>query len=316
MTRYAVALGSNLGDRLGTLRSALVDIGRLGEIAAVSGLYETTPIGGPDQGAFLNAMVVVESELSPDALLHGLRAIEDSHGRMRLERWGPRTLDLDIITSDGAVVDAPRIQVPHIRAHERRFVLEPLTEIWPDAPVGDGVTAELAVRKVLDQEVELLLRDWIDPERSVGIYWVIAQLILFALVGVALFSDGSLPALDLDWMRVLGLLTMAVGAYLVLSSARSLGKALTALPEPALGAAMVEVGPYRLVRHPMYGGVVLLFLGISLVLRSWTGALLSVGLLGFFFLKSNYEERGLRVAYPLYSDYRRRVKKRFFPFLV
>jgi protein-S-isoprenylcysteine O-methyltransferase Ste14 len=117
-------------------------------------------------------------------------------------------------------------------------------------------------------------------------------------------------------VRILGVFTMAVGAYLVLSSARSLGKALTALPEPALGAEMVEAGPYRLVRHPMYGGVVLLFLGVSLTLRSWTGALLSAGLLGFFFLKSSYEERGLRAAYPLYSGYRRRVEKRFFPFLV
>jgi 2-amino-4-hydroxy-6-hydroxymethyldihydropteridine diphosphokinase len=316
MIRYAVALGSNLGDRAGTLRSALVDIGRLGEIAAVSGLYETMPIGGPEQDPFLNAVVVIDSEVGPEALLAGLGAVEDSHGRVRAERWGPRTLDLDIIASDGPLIDTPNLQVPHPRAHERRFVLEPLAEIWPDAPVGNGVTAEMALRSVLDQQVELLLRAWDDPERSAGIYWVIGQLVWFALVVVALFVDGSVPTLDLDWVRVFGVLTLAVGAYLVLASARSLGQALTALPEPALGAEMVEVGPYRLVRHPMYGGVVLLFVGVSLALRSWTAAVLSVGLLGFFWMKSSYEERQLRIAYPQYSSYRRRVKKRFLPFLV
>jgi 2-amino-4-hydroxy-6-hydroxymethyldihydropteridine diphosphokinase len=316
MTRYAVALGSNLGDRVRTLQSALVDISRLGEIAAVSGLYETMPIGGPEQDPFLNAVVVIDSELSPEALLAGLGAVEDSHGRVRAERWGPRTLDLDIVSSDGPVIDYPHLQVPHARALERRFVLEPLAAIWPDAPVGNGVTAATGLGAVLDQEVELLLRDWNDSERSVGIYWVIAQLVLFAFVAMALFADGSLPTRDLDWVRILGVLTLAVGAYLVLASARSLGQALTALPEPALGAEMVEVGPYRLVRHPMYGGVVLLFLGVSFALRSGTAAVLSAGLLGFFFLKSSYEERGLRVAYPLYSGYRRRVKKRFLPFLV
>jgi len=316
MTRYAVAFGSNLGDRLGHLRSALADVARLGELAAVSGLYETTPIGGPEQGPFLNAVVVIDSGLDPEALLDGLGGIEDSHGRVRSETWGPRTLDLDIVTSDGPVVNTPDLQVPHLRARERRFVLEPLAEVWPHGSVGDGETATAALTQVLDQEVELLLRHWDDPNQSSGKYWVAAQIVLFAAIAVALVADGSLPGLDPDWIRIPGFVILIAGAYLIAVSARSLGSALTPLPEPAPGASMVETGPYRLARHPMYGGVVLMFLGASLALRSGIAALLSVVLLGFFFLKSGYEENRLRIAYPPYTGYRHRVRRRFIPFLV
>jgi 2-amino-4-hydroxy-6-hydroxymethyldihydropteridine diphosphokinase len=316
MTRYAVALGSNLGDRLGQLRSALMDISRIGEIAAISGLYETAPIGGPEQGPFLNAVVVIDSELGAEALLDGLGEIEDSHGRVRAEEWGPRTIDLDIVSSDGPALRTPDLQVPHLRARERRFVLEPLAEIWPHASVGDGETAAAALTKVLDQEVEHLLRGWQDPDRSSGAYWVMAQMILFTVIAVTLLGTGSLPSLDLDWLRVFGLVILIAGAVLIVVSARSLGKALTPLPEPAPGASMVEAGPYLLARHPIYGGAVLLFLGASLALRSAIAAALSTGLLGFFFLKSSYEERRLRIAYPMYSGYRRRVRKRFIPFVV
>src|SRR3990172_5611071 len=141
MTRYAVALGSNLGDRLGCLRSALAGIARLGRITAISGLYEAAPIGGPEQDPFLNAVVLVVTELDAETLLDGLAGIEDSQGRVRSEKWGPRTLDLDIVSSDGAVLNTPRLQVPHVRARERRFVLEPLAEVWPDVGVGHGETA-------------------------------------------------------------------------------------------------------------------------------------------------------------------------------
>ncbi|HLF43111.1 MAG TPA: 2-amino-4-hydroxy-6-hydroxymethyldihydropteridine diphosphokinase [Acidimicrobiia bacterium] len=317
MTRYAVALGSNLGDRLRCLRSALMDIRRFGEITAISGLYETAPIGGPEQDPFLNAVVLVVSELDAETLLDSLAGIEDSQGRVRSEKWGPRTVDLDIVSSDGPVLNTPRLLVPHVRAHERRFVLEPLAEVWPDAAVGNGETAAGALTKVLDQDVELLLGDWANADLpSPGIYWVMAQIALFTVIALALVGEGSLPSLDLDWLRGAGVLILVLGAYLILASAKSLGRALTPLPEPAPGASMVVTGPYRWARHPIYGGVVLLFLGASLALGSWIAAMLSVGLLGFFWLKSSYEERRLRIAYPSYTSYRRRVRRRFIPFLV
>ncbi len=90
---------------------------------------------------------------------------------------------------------------------------------------------------------------------------------------------------------------------------------MTALPEPKQEGVFVESGPYRLVRHPIYGGVFLWLLGTSLFLDSVVGTVLSLGLLGFFYLKSQYEERRLRIAYPEYSSYRRRVNRRLIPFL-
>jgi protein-S-isoprenylcysteine O-methyltransferase Ste14 len=271
-------------------------------------------------------VVVLESELDAAALLNDLGGIEDSHGRVRAEEWGPRSLDLDIVSSDGPVLDTPGLQVPHVRAGERRFVLEPLAEIWPEASVGSGVTAAAALRGVLDQDVELLLRHWGDPERSVGKFWVMAQLLLFVGWAVALVADGSLPGTSADplnivgggpdgW-RIVGAVILVVGGVGLIIAARSLGRALTAMPEPVRGATLVESGPYRYVRHPIYGAVFLILLGAALLFASTAGNLMSIGFLWFFFLKSSYEERRLRIAYPLYSGYRRRVTKRFIPFLV
>ncbi|HLF60174.1 MAG TPA: 2-amino-4-hydroxy-6-hydroxymethyldihydropteridine diphosphokinase [Acidimicrobiia bacterium] len=315
MTRYAVALGSNQGDRLAHLRAAVDEIGHLGRITGISGLYETAPIGGPDQDPYLNAVAVVVFGLGAEALLDGLARIEESRGRLRSEKWGPRTLDLDIVSSDEPVLDTPRLQVPHARVRERRFVLEPLAEIWPDAPVGGDETAAGALKQVLDQDVALLLRPWEDPSRpNPGIYWVVAQMVWFVAIAVALIVDGSLS--DPGLSSLVGFLLLVTGVGLVLVAAVALGKARTALPEPAPGASMVEAGPYRLARHPLYGGLILFFLGASLALGSATAAVLSFGLVGFFWLKSSYEERRLRIAYPQYSSYRRQVRRRFLPFLV
>ena len=96
--RAAVALGSNLGDRISTLRMAVEQMSRLGRVDAVSSLYETAPVGGPEQDPYLNAAVVVDTDLSPGELLAALQTIENEAGRVRRERWGPRTLDLDIVT--------------------------------------------------------------------------------------------------------------------------------------------------------------------------------------------------------------------------
>lgn len=134
--RAVIALGSNLGDRVANLRFA---IGRLGgSVVASSQVYETDPVGGPEnQGAYLNMAVVVETSLDPYALLRQLNRIEAEAGRERLVHWGPRTLDLDVIFYNDVVLSDPHLTIPHPRYAERRFVLAPLSEIDPArCPIG------------------------------------------------------------------------------------------------------------------------------------------------------------------------------------
>lgn len=145
MTRAHVALGSNLGDRMAQLDVALraLDADVHTHVMAVSRVYETPPVGGPpDQGPYLNAVAVLETDRSPEELLDLLQATEASLGRRRGERWGPRVIDLDLVLYDGPPVDTPRLTVPHPRARERAFVLVPLCEVDPYARFPDG---ELAV---------------------------------------------------------------------------------------------------------------------------------------------------------------------------
>ena len=317
MTRFAIALGSNLGDRIDHLRGAVEQIRALGEIAAVSGVYETAPVGGPEQGPYLNSVLLLDTALEPDALLGGLATIEAAHGRERIELWGPRTLDLDIVASDGPDVRTIDLEIPHPGARERKFVLEPLTEIWPEAPVGAGDTAVVALGGVADQDVDLLERDWLDPDQpDNGRYWVFAQAAIMISILLALIGTGSLPDGALEPHRFVGLVLLIAGGFLTVVSARVLGSALIPLPRPMTGASMVDDGAYRYARHPIYGGLAMTFLGLSLALSSALGSLISVGLFGFFWAKSAYEERLLRLAYPEYSDYRRRVEKRMVPFIV
>lgn len=129
MTRAFLGLGSNIGDRLGHLRSA---VGSLPDLVAVSGVYETDPVGGPDQGRFLNIVVQLDTDLGPRDLLGLCHRLESVAGRVRDVRWGPRTLDVDILWIDGVTLDEPDLQIPHPRMFERRFVLEPLAELAPD----------------------------------------------------------------------------------------------------------------------------------------------------------------------------------------
>lgn len=167
MIRYAVALGSNLGPRAEHLRSAIHEIARFGSDVEVSGLYETASVGGsPDQNRYLNAVVVFSTDLDGSQLLKKLQRIEGAHDRVREERWGPRTLDLDIISSgDRFIHDPPRLVVPHPRAHERRFVLEPLVDVWPDALVAAELTAAAALGHVSTQDVELVASDWLHDDQ-------------------------------------------------------------------------------------------------------------------------------------------------------
>ena len=131
----AIALGSNVGDRLAHIRGAIVRIAALPRtsLVRVSEIRETSPVGDIAQGAYLNAAAVVSTRLTPGELLAGLLEIEREHGRDRARevRWGPRTLDLDLILFGDVVVNEPGLIVPHPRMHEREFVLGPLAEISP-----------------------------------------------------------------------------------------------------------------------------------------------------------------------------------------
>ena len=128
MTIAYVGLGSNVGDREATIRAA---IAALPGVVAVSELRETDPVGVTEQPVFLNGAFALETELSARELLRSLLAVERELGRERRERWGPRTIDLDLLLYGGETLDEPGLTVPHPRLHERRFVLEPLAEIAP-----------------------------------------------------------------------------------------------------------------------------------------------------------------------------------------
>ena len=122
-----------MADPAQTLRAAVAEVGReAGRIAAASPIYRSLPVGMTDQPPFLNAVAALDTELGPDALLDVLLAVEAAHGRVRDLRWGPRTLDLDLVWFEGVVRDDPRLTLPHPRAHEREFVLRPLCDLAPD----------------------------------------------------------------------------------------------------------------------------------------------------------------------------------------
>jgi 2-amino-4-hydroxy-6-hydroxymethyldihydropteridine diphosphokinase len=142
------------------MRRAVEELREVGTIESISGLYETEPVGGPAQESFLNAVVLLETDLPAQQLLAALQEIETAHGRVRTERWGPRTLDLDIVAVDEEPIVSPDLEVPHPRAAERRFVLEPLSQVWPEAIVGEGLTAAEAVGLLRGQRIELIATTW------------------------------------------------------------------------------------------------------------------------------------------------------------
>jgi 2-amino-4-hydroxy-6-hydroxymethyldihydropteridine diphosphokinase len=143
VTRAHVGLGSNLGDRMAFLDAAVraLDADEHTHVMAVSKVYETEPVGGPEQGPYLNAVVVLETDRDPHDLLRMLQEIERLLGRVREERWGPRTADLDLLLYDGPPIDDPGLVVPHPRLTERGFVLVPLVDADPLAALPDGTTA-------------------------------------------------------------------------------------------------------------------------------------------------------------------------------
>jgi 2-amino-4-hydroxy-6-hydroxymethyldihydropteridine diphosphokinase len=132
--RAYLGIGSNLGDRLAHLQSAVdgLDATPGVEVVAVSRVYETDPVGGPEQGEYLNAVVAVTTDLSARELLAAGQRLEAAADRVPTERWGPRTLDVDILVLEDEVVDEPDLQIPHARMRERGFVMAPLGDVAPD----------------------------------------------------------------------------------------------------------------------------------------------------------------------------------------
>lgn len=147
-----IGLGANLGDAEATVRAALAALSALPESRLLAGsrLYRTPAWGRLDQPAFINAVAALETALAPEALLDQLLALERSHGRQRLdgERWGPRTLDLDVLLFGDAVIDSPRLRVPHPHLHERAFALLPLAEIAPQALIPGHGTVQAALAQL------------------------------------------------------------------------------------------------------------------------------------------------------------------------
>lgn len=142
MTAAVLGLGANLGDPRAALAGALVALENQPElrITSVSGLWRTAPVGGPEQPEFRNVVVVVATTLTPAELLALAHRLEAEAGRIRDVRWGPRTLDVDVLDVAGVTSDDPALTVPHPRAHERGFVLAPWAQIAPDwvlTPAGE-----------------------------------------------------------------------------------------------------------------------------------------------------------------------------------
>ena len=131
--RAVVALGSNIGEPKENLDLAIALLREATEVVAVSSYYQTKPVGFLDQPDFLNAVCLIESDLPALDLLKMLHGIEKAMGRERLIQWGPRTIDLDLIQYGALLSSAEELKLPHPRAHERKFVLEPWLEIEPDA---------------------------------------------------------------------------------------------------------------------------------------------------------------------------------------
>lgn len=156
--RVFIALGSNLGDRAALLSRACALLAALPgtTLFAESRIYETAPVGGPEQNDYLNQVVELRSTLTPFELLAAAQRIEAELGRERLVRWGPRSIDVDILWYDGFASTDPYLEVPHPRMEERRFVLEPLAELAPDLVLPSGETVAGALARAQDQAVRVV----------------------------------------------------------------------------------------------------------------------------------------------------------------
>ncbi len=158
-SRAYVALGSNLGDRAANLQFAVDELAAASgvEVLELSRVYETAPVGGPPQDAFLNAVAALETTLTPHALLALGQRIESDAHRVRRERWGPRTLDVDLLLYDDMQIDDPDLTLPHPRMWERGFVLAPLHDVAPELVGPELLDASAAGEGVREAAVTLRL---------------------------------------------------------------------------------------------------------------------------------------------------------------
>jgi 2-amino-4-hydroxy-6-hydroxymethyldihydropteridine diphosphokinase len=140
-----LSLGSNVGDRAANLKAAIEKLGQVGDVESVSSFYETEPVETSPQPWFLNCAVKLDTEKMPRQLIASILSLEQEMGRQRRQPKAPRTIDIDILLFGNSVIELPSLTVPHPRMHERRFVLEPLTEIAPDVrhPVFKRTIREL-----------------------------------------------------------------------------------------------------------------------------------------------------------------------------
>jgi 2-amino-4-hydroxy-6-hydroxymethyldihydropteridine diphosphokinase len=341
MTKAAIALGSNLGDRRELLRSGADALTELGTIVGVSSLYETAPVGGPDQDSFLNAVIVIDTALGPRELLDELHRIEAEAGRLREVRWGPRRLDLDLILFGTRRAEEGGMVVPHPRFAERRFVLAPLVEAWPDARTPEGQKVADYLPGISDQDVVSLGPWWpetdpaaepanqkvddVPPETGSyqtdstfaarGGWWVVGQagIGVSLVVSVLLFDHSIVTG---RWAAWLGAVLLLAGVIQTTLGLLHLGVSLTPYPEPLQLGNLVHGGVYRYVRHPVYGGLSLGMFGLALYQLSWIGLVVAAGGGLFFWLKAGYEERRLLAKYPEYLDYRARTRARIIPWIV
>jgi len=142
--KVVIALGSNLGNREENIELAVAELNKIIDVTHLSTLYETDPVGGPQQPDYLNAVLIGESELAPQELLKAALSIESELGRVREVHWGARTIDIDLIVLGELLISSPELEIPHPRAHQRAFVLEPWLEIDPSAQIpGYGSVAQL-----------------------------------------------------------------------------------------------------------------------------------------------------------------------------
>jgi 2-amino-4-hydroxy-6-hydroxymethyldihydropteridine diphosphokinase len=153
--RVFLSLGSNLGDREGNLLSALRLLEEHGvQVVRRSSWYDTDPVGYTEQPSFLNLVVEVRTSLGPHELLRCAQRVEEALGRVRTVRWGPRTVDVDVLLYGGRVVNTPDLVLPHPRLRERAFVLVPLFEVAPELVLPDGTPVAALLPSVADQRVE------------------------------------------------------------------------------------------------------------------------------------------------------------------
>lgn len=154
-----IGLGSNLGDPLRQVTTAVAELADLNgtSLIAQSPWYASRAIGPGDQPDYINGVVCLRTEMTPEQLLDSLQALEERHERLREERWGPRTLDLDLLLYGNRVIDNPRLQVPHPWLTRRNFVVIPLADIAPDLRLPDGTA--------LDSVLQHISREGINPAR-------------------------------------------------------------------------------------------------------------------------------------------------------